>query len=115
MKCGAQTLAQWGCEANQLVGELVEGMAQAIAQTSPRKQGLHTAGGAVEAIGEGALHLVCRLHLKGRALKVAIGLGKGGGAFGRTVPQMPDHPTTDDRGQEDRHSVTRAEYFICTA
>ena len=58
MKLGAQTLAQRGREANQLVLELVERMAQTIAQSSPWKQGAQTAGRAIEAINEGTLYAV---------------------------------------------------------
>jgi hypothetical protein len=85
----AQPLAYRGRNADQLVGELVERVAQAGAQARPRKQGPHTADGAVEAIGQGTPHLVRWLMRKGRALKRAIGLREGRGAFGRTVPQMP--------------------------
>ena len=73
-------------------------MAQAIAQANPRKQGPHTADGAVEAIGQGAPHLVRWLVLKGSALKRAIGLREGCRTFGRTVAQMPEDTTLDDRG-----------------
>ena len=45
-------------KADELVGELVERVAQAKAQARPGKQGPHTVGGAVEAIGKGTPYLV---------------------------------------------------------
>src|SRR5215470_18243863 len=76
-------------------------MAQAIAQARPRKQDPHTADGAVEAIGQGAPHLVRWLMCKSSALKHTIGLREGRRAFGRTVTQMPEDTSPDDRGQVD--------------
>jgi len=58
MELGAQPSAHWSRHADQLVAELVEGVAQAKAQARPRKQRPHTFSGAVEAIGEGSSHLV---------------------------------------------------------
>ena len=74
-------------------------MAQTEAQPCSWKQGPHTLGRAVEAIGEGSSHLVRRLMLKGSALKHAVGLGEGGRTLCVAVAQMPEHPTADDRGQ----------------
>src|SRR5712691_12624105 len=101
MELCAQPLAHWSREADQLVGELVERVAQAVAQARPWKQCPHTAGGAVKTIGESAFHLIRRVFLIGDVLKLAIRRGERRSAFGLTVTQMPDHPTTDDRGQVD--------------
>ena len=46
------------------------------------------------------------------ALKLAIGLGEGGGTFGFAVAQMPDHPATDDGGQIDPVGETAAVFLI---
>src|SRR6266568_1507769 len=107
-----QPLAHWSRHAHQFARQLIEGVAQAIAQASSWKQRPHTAGGAVKAIGEGALYLVRRLNLKGRVLKVAIGRGKGGGTLGLTVPQMPEHTAADDGGQIHLARETVAVLFI---
>ncbi|HSX79925.1 MAG TPA: hypothetical protein VLQ80_15300 [Candidatus Saccharimonadia bacterium] len=74
-------------------------MAQTRAQAHSWKQRPHTLGSAVEAIGEGAPHLIRWLLCKGSALKVAVGRGKGHRTLGLAIPQMPDHATTDDGGQ----------------
>src|SRR5260221_896193 len=95
VKLGAYTLAHGGREADQLIRELVERVAQTVAQARPWKQGPHTAGRAVKTIGESAFHLIRRVFLMGDALKLAIRRGERRSAFGRTVTQMPDHPTTD--------------------
>src|SRR5712691_6837168 len=108
----AQTLADWSRHAHQFAWEFVEGMAQAVAQARPRKQGPHTLGRAVKAIGEGTPHAVRRLNLKGRSLKVTIGRGKSGGTFGRAVAQMPEHAATDNRGQIHLVGQTLAVLFI---
>jgi hypothetical protein len=52
------------------------------------------------------------LNPKGSTLKVAIGCGKGGGALGGTVTQMPDHPAADDGGQIHLVRETAAVFFI---
>ena len=112
MELRAQSLAHRSRQTHQLARQFVERVAQAKAQASPWEQRPHTAGGAVKAIGEGALHLVRRLNLKGRTLKVAIGLGKSGGALGRTVTRMPDHPAADDGRQIHLARETAAMFFI---
>src|SRR2546427_3182912 len=108
----AYTLAHRGRDADQLVRELVERVAQAGAQRRPRKQGPHTFGGAVEAIGEGTPDTVRRLMRKGCALKRAVGRGKGHRAFGGAIAEMPNDTTADDRGQIDLVGATVAVLFI---
>jgi hypothetical protein len=102
----AEGRAHWRSDSSQLLRELVERVAQAEAETRPRKQGPHTLCGAVEAIGEDPLDPVRRLRLGGRALTLAIGLGKGGGTGVLGLSQMPDHPATDNRRQVDFVSET---------
>ena len=102
MELGAQPLAHRGRDADQLVRQFVEGVAQAKAQASPWKQGPHTADGTVKVIGEGTFHLVQWLMIKGRLLKRTIGLGEHRSALGRAVTQMPDHLSPDDGGQISR-------------
>src|SRR6266571_9322760 len=112
VKLGAETRAHGGREADQLVRELVERVAQTVAQARPWKQGPHTAGRAVKTIGESTFHLIRRVFLIGDALKLAIRSGERSSAFGRTVPQMPDHSTTEDRGQVDPLGETAAVFLI---
>jgi hypothetical protein len=73
-----QPLAHGRRQADQLVGELIERVAQAKAQARPGKQRPHTANGTVKAIGEGTLHAIRWLLFKGRLLKHAVGLCEGG-------------------------------------
>src|SRR5438874_3094128 len=79
--------------------ELEERVAQAGAQARPREQRPQTPGGAVEAIGEDPFDPIRRLLLRRGALKLAIGLGKGRRACLLSVPEMPEHAATDNRGQ----------------
>src|SRR5260370_256857 len=90
----------------------VERVAAARAEASSRKQGPHTADGAVEAIGQSASHLVRRLMRKGSALKITIRLGESRCAFGHARAQMPEDTTADDRGQRDLVGETAAVVFI---
>src|SRR5712692_4976448 len=48
----AEGLAHWRSDRSKFLRELVERVAQAKAETRPRKQGPHTLRGALEAIGE---------------------------------------------------------------
>ena len=97
---------------HQFARQLVERVAQAVAQASPWKQRPHTPGGAVKAIGESAVDPVRRLMLEGSALKHAIGLGQGCGTLRLAVPQMPDDAATDDGGQIHLVGETAAVFFI---
>ena len=87
-------------------------MAEAVAQAHSRKERPQTLGRAVEAIGEHPFHAVRRLLLGCRALKLAIGLGKGHGTGLRSIAQMPDHPATDNRGQIHFVGETVAMLFV---
>ena len=90
----------------------LERVAQAEAQARVRKQRPYTLGRAVKAIGESAPHVVRWVMRQGRALKRAIGLREGRRAFGRTVTQMPEDTTPDDRGQGDPLGETAAVLLI---
>jgi hypothetical protein len=74
-------------------------VAQAEAETCPRKQGPYTLRGAVKAIDEHPFDPVRRLVLERRTLKRPIRLGQGRGTGNLSVAQMPEHPATDNRGQ----------------
>jgi len=69
MELGAQAHTHRCRQTYQFARQLVEGMTQAIAQASPWKQGAQAPGGAVKAIGEGALNAVRRLMLEGSAFE----------------------------------------------
>ena len=87
-------------------------MAQAGAQARPRKQRPHTARRAVKAIGQDAADPIRRLVLERRLLKLPVGLGKSCRTGGFGVAQVPDDPTTDNRGQIDLVSETAAVLLI---
>ena len=90
----------------------MERVAEAVAQARPRKERPHTLGGAVKAIGEDPFDPIRRLLLGGRALKLAIGLGKGRRTGLLGVAQMPEHAATDNRGQIHLLRETAAVLFI---
>ena len=85
-------LAHGGREGRSACPELVERVAQTVAQARPGKQAPHTAGRAVNTIGERIVHLIRRVFLIGDALKSPEEAVKRRSAFGRTVHQMPDRP-----------------------
>ena len=83
-----------GC---QLLGQLHERVAPAVAETRPRAQCPQTRGGAVNASGQDAPDLRGRLVTGRGALQLAIGLGQGRRTGLRGVAERPDHATTDER------------------
>src|SRR5712691_465910 len=99
MKLRAQRLAHRGRDRRQFLRELVERVAQAVAQTRPRKQGPHTLHGAVEAIDQDPFDSIRGLLLGCGALELLIRLGKGCRTGVLSIPQMPDDTATDNRGQ----------------
>jgi hypothetical protein len=74
-------------------------VAQAGAEARPRQQRAPTLGRAVAAVGEGPLDAGRRLLRDCRALERLLGLGKGRGPGILGVPEMPEHPPLDHRGQ----------------
>src|SRR5438132_1298042 len=99
VKLRAQGLADRRRDRYKFLRELVECVAQAVAEARPREQRPHTLGGAVEAISEDSFDPVQRLLLGCRTLKRPIGLGEGGGTGVLGIPQMPEHAAPDNRGE----------------
>src|SRR5215475_1638057 len=50
--------------------------------------------------------------LKGSLLELAIGRGEGSSTFGVAVPQVPEHPATDNGGQIDPIGATATVFLI---
>ena len=72
----AECLADRRRNGHEFLRELIDRVAEAVAETRPRKQRAHTAGRAGKAIGEDASDPIRRLLLGGRTLKLLIRLGK---------------------------------------
>jgi hypothetical protein len=87
-------------------------VAQAGTQARPREQRPHTAGRAIEAIGEDPPDPIRGLLLACSALELAIRLGESYRAGLHRVPQMPHHTATDNRGQIDLLSETATVLFV---
>src|SRR6266446_2602374 len=90
----AERLTHWRRDRRQFPGELVDRVAEAMAETCSWKQRPHALAGAVEAIDEHPFDPVRRLLLRCRALKLLIGLGKGRRTGVLRIPQMTEHATT---------------------
>ena len=112
MEPRAERLTHWRRDRRQFLRKLVERVAQAEAQACTREQRPQTAGRAVKAISQDASDPIGRLMLVCRALKLPIGLGKGRRACLLSVPQMPEHAATDNRGQIHLVGETAAVLFI---
>jgi hypothetical protein len=102
----------WGREGRELLRELGERVAQAVAHAYARKQGPHTLGGAIKAIGENPVNPIGRLLLERRALELLMGLGQGRRTGVLRVAQMPDDAATDDRGEVHFRCQAVAVFFI---
>jgi hypothetical protein len=96
---GAQGRADRGGDGHQLAGQVVDRVAPAGAPARPWQQRPPTFARAVEAIGEAPPEPVRRLVLGCRTLALAIGLGKGPGRRVCRVPQGPEPPATNHRGE----------------
>ena len=81
----AECLTDRRRDGREFCGELVDGVAEAVAETRPREQRPHTAGRAVKAIGQDASDSIRRLVLERCTLKLPIGLRKGGRTGGLGV------------------------------
>ncbi len=88
-------------------------MAQAVAQARSRKERPHTLRGAVEAIDEDPFDPVRRLLLGRHALKLNIGLRKGGGTGVLGISQVPNRPATDNRRQVHFVGETVTMLLVC--
>src|SRR5262249_16388819 len=77
-----------------------------------RKERAQTLGGAVKAIDKDSLHLIGWLLLGCGTRKHPIGLGKGRSTGLLRVAEMPEHTTTDDRGEGHFRCQTAAVFFI---
>jgi hypothetical protein len=87
-------------------------MAETIAEACTREQRPHTAGRAVEAIGQDASGSI-RWFLLGRgASELLIGLGQGCCTGLLSVAEMPNHAATDNCRQIDLVGETAAMLFI---
>jgi cytochrome bd-type quinol oxidase subunit 1 len=72
-------------------------VAQAVAQAYARKQGPHTLGGAIKAIGENPLNPIGRLRLERPAFELLIGLGKGCRTRLLRIGGWPDEAAAETR------------------
>src|SRR5215471_6204033 len=109
----AERLTHGRRDRRQFLRELVERVAQAEAKACTREQRPQTARRAVKAIRQDAADPIGRLLLVCRALKRAVRLGKGRRACLLSVPEMPEHAATDNRGQIHLVSETAAVLLIC--
>src|SRR6266446_1493116 len=101
VELGAQSLAYRGCDGREFPGELVERVAEAVAEAHPREERAHALDGAIEPIREDAPHPIGGLVKGRRTLKLPIGQGKGCSTGLLGVAQMPEHAATHNRGQID--------------
>jgi len=93
-------------------GQLVDRVAETVAEACTREQCPHTARRAVKAIGQDAADAIRRLLLERRLLKRSVRLGKRRrtGSFGGA--QVPEDTTADHRGQIDLVCETAAVLLI---
>src|SRR6266446_4842678 len=101
MKLRAQRLAHRGPDRRQVLRELVDRMAQAVAQARSREERAPTFDRAVEAIGQDTSDPIRRLLVERRLLKLLIRLGKRYCTGLLNVAQMPEHAATDNGGEID--------------
>ena len=85
MKLRAQGLADRRRDGREFARQLVERVAETVAEACTREQRPHTAGRAVKAIGQDASDSIRRLVLERCTLKLPIGLHKGGRTGGLGV------------------------------
>ena len=107
----AQSLAHRRRNRHKFLRELVERVAETVAEVGTREQRPHTAGRAVEPIGQNPPDPIRRLMVDRGALKLAIGLRKSNGTSLRGIAQMPDHAPMDNGRQVHFVCQTRAVLF----
>src|SRR6266850_5934963 len=112
MELGASRLADRQRDRRQWLRELVDGVAETVAEARSWKERAQTLGGAVEAIGEDPPDAIRRLLLGRGTLERPIGLGQGCGTGVLGVPQVPDDAATDDRGEIHLLCEAVAVFFI---
>src|SRR5207302_3916667 len=105
-------LADRGGDGSELPGELINRMAEAVAETHPWKERPHALGRAIKAIGESPFDPVRWLVLDRYTLKLPIGLRKGNCTGLRGIAQMPDHAPMNNGRQVDFSCQTRAVLLI---
>jgi hypothetical protein len=101
MELGAPSLADRRRDHCEFPVELVERVAQTMAEAHSWKQCPQTLGGAVKAIGEEPPDSIPGLLLGRNTLQLSIGLNKGCCAGLRGVAEMPEHAATDNHRQID--------------
>jgi hypothetical protein len=87
-------------------------VAQAVAETRPRKERLQALGGAVKAVRQDAPDPICGFLLRGGALELPLGLSKGHCTGVLRVAEIPDDAATDDRGEVHVRCQAVAVFFI---
>src|SRR5919108_493654 len=112
VELGAQGLADRGRDGHALAGQLVERVAETVAQACTRAQLPHTTRRAVKAIGQDAADAIQRLLLARRLVKLAVRLGKRRRTGGLGVAQVPEDTPTDHRGHIDLARETAAVLLI---
>jgi len=112
VELGAQGLAHRGGDGGEFPRELIECVAEAVAETCPREECAHALGGAVEVIDQNASDARGWLLVDCRAWERLTGLGKGCRTGLLNVAQMLEHTAADNRRQTDLVRETAIELFI---
>jgi len=89
VELGVQGLTDRGGDGGEFPRELIECVAEAVAETRPREECAHALGGAVEAIGQHASDALGWLLDDCRAWERLTGLGQGCRTGLLNVAQMP--------------------------
>jgi hypothetical protein len=108
----AQGLAPRRRARHKVRGQLIERVAETVAEACPREQRSHTASRAVKASSQDASDPLCGLVLGRRTWKLLIRLDKSRRTGGRGVAQVPEDPATDHGGEIDLVGETATGLFI---
>ena len=92
-------LADRGRDGHEFLRELIDRVAEAVAETRLREKGPHALDSTVEAISEDPPDAIGWLLLERSTLEFLIGLGKGYRTGLRGIAQVPDHTATHNRRQ----------------
>jgi len=112
VELGAQGLAHRGGDGGEFPRELIECVAEAVAETRPREERAHALGGAVEVIDQNASDALGWFLVDCRAWERLTGLGKSCRTGLLNVAQMPEHTAADNRRQTDLVRETAIGLFI---